>query len=193
MTKYFLTFPLRSLRFLFAIIGLFYLTSCTEKKTEPHIKGIYFDLAGYFKSEAKKLSAKKPEVKKTIIKDGASETKLLSDSIDWIKELKIFEDADINKPAWQKSFEGDTIKGEGIYTITYKTADEKIPVKEMVIVTDSIWQPTSISLKRNAQNFLYTSQQTLHYIPGKSYRLDSDMNVRWTFETKFSVEGVFTK
>lgn len=171
---------------------LFLFTSCTkqlqEKKSEP---GKFFDVVAYFYNEAETLNATKPEVNKTIIKDGATENKTFSDSIDWKKELKIFSENSINKPAWKDSFSADTLKEGSSNTITYKTADEKISVKEIVIVTDSLWQPTTISIKRDAKNFLYTSKQTLHYAPKKLYRLDSEMNVRWTFDTKFSVEGVF--
>lgn len=185
-------FSLRSLRLLCVLCGLFLVSSCSkeaqEKKSEP---GKFFDLIAYFSKEADALNATKPEIKKTIIKDGETETKTFSDSIDWKKELKIFSENSINKPAWKDSFSADTIKEGSSNTITYKTADEKISVKEIVIVTDSLWQPTAISIKRDAKNFLYTSQQTLHYSAQKSYRLDSEMHVRWTFDTKFSVEGVF--
>lgn len=171
---------------------LFLFASCSkeaqEKKSEP---GKFFDLVGYFQKEAEALNGTKPEITKTIIKDGATETKTLSDSIDWKKELKIFSENSINKPAWKDSFSADTLKEGSRNTITYKTADEKISVKEIVITTDSLWQPTDISIKRDAKNFLYTSQQTLHYAPKKLYRLDSEMHVRWTFDTKFSVEGIF--
>ena len=171
---------------------LFLFASCSkeheEKKSEP---GKFFDLVAYFHNEAEALNAIKPEITKTIIKDGATETKTLSDSIDWKKELKIFAENSINKPAWKDGFSADTLKEGSSNTITYKTADEKISVKEIKIFTDSLWQPTEICIKRDAKNFLYTSQQTLCYIPKKLYRLDSEMHVRWTFDTKFSVEGVF--
>ncbi len=175
------------------LCGLIFISSCSkeheEKKSEP---GKFFDLVAYFSQEADALNATKPEIKKTIIKDGETETKTFSDSIDWKKELKIFSENGINKPAWKDSFSADTIKEGSINTVIYKTSDEKISVKEIVIITDSLWQPTEISIKRNAKNFLYTSQQRLRYTPKKLYRLDSEMNVRWTFDTKFSVQGVFS-
>ncbi len=182
--KNFATLRLCVIFFLFASCS----KEAQEKKSEP---GKFFDLVAYFHNEAVALNATKPKITKTIIKDGATETKTLSDSIDWKKELKIFSENSINKPAWKDSFSADTLKESSSNTITYKTADEKISVKEIVITTDSIWQPTAISIKRDAKNFLYTSQQTLHYSAKKSYRLDSEMHVRWTFDTKFSVEGVF--
>lgn len=186
------SFSLRPLILCALCVKLFLLTSCSEEKKEPASKGIYFDLAGYFKAEGEKLNSQKPGVTKTIIKDGEKETKILSDSIDWKKELKIFADADINKPAWKQSFRTDTLKDGNNYIISCKTTDEKIPVKEIAVVTDSVWQPIQIFIKRIAKNFLYNSQQSLYYVPGKYYRLESEMNVRWTFETKFSVEGTFT-
>ena len=178
--------PLR----LYVILFLF--ASCSETKKEKETEpGKFFDLKDYFNSEANALNATKPEITKTIIKDGKTETKTFSDSIDWKKELKIFSENGINKPAWKDSYSADTAKNESDFTITYKTTDEKLSVKQVVIITDSIWQPKEISIKRDAKNFLYTSQQTMRYISKKSYRLDSEMNVRWTFDTKFSVEGVF--
>jgi len=182
----------RSLRLLCALCGFILLSSCSkeheEKKSEP---GKFFDLVAYFYIEATALDRLKPEIKKRIIKDGEKETKILSDSIDWKKELKIFSDCGINKPAWKESFTSDTSKTEHTAIITYTTSDEKIPVKEIRIITDSLWQPIEISIKRNAKNFLYTSEQTLVYNPRKYYSLTSEMHVRWTFETKFSVEGLF--
>jgi hypothetical protein len=130
-------------------------------------------------------------VQKTIVKDGKTETKILSDTIDWKKELRIFSENSINKPAWKDSFSADTTGEGSAHRISYTTTDEKISVKEIVVITDSLWKPTEISIRRDATNFLYTSAQTLRYIPRKSYRLDSKMNVRWTFDTQFSVEGVF--
>ena len=159
-----------------------------EKKSEP---GKFFDLVAYFTKEADALNTTKPQVSKTINKDGITETKTFSDSIDWKKELKIFSENNINRPAWKDSFSADTLKEGSNNTITFKTSDEKISVKEIKIFTDSLWQPIEICIKRDAKNFLYTSQQTLCYIPKKLYRLDSEMHVRWTFDTKFSVEGVF--
>ena len=159
-----------------------------EKTAEP---GKFFDLVAYFHNEATALNAAKPEITKTIIKDGETETKVFSDSIDWKKELKIFSENAINKPAWKDSFTADSMVEEGKNKVTYKTTDEKISVKEIIVFSDSVWQPIEICIKRNAKNFLYTSQQTLCYIPKKLYRLDSEMHVRWTFDTKFSVEGKF--
>lgn len=156
-----------------------------EKKSEP---GKFFDLVAYFSNEADKLNTAKPEVTKTITKDGETETQILSRNIDWNREFKIFKENGINKPAWKEVFSADTNN----HIISYKTQDGKISVKEIIIQTDSTWQPTAITIKRNAKNFLYTSEQTLNYIPGKSYRLDSKMHVRWTFDTRFSVEAKFT-
>lgn len=175
-----------------ALCVIIFFSACEKKQEEKTAEpGKFFDLVTYFHNEAVALNATKPEITKTITKDGATETKTFSDSIDWKKELKIFSENSINKPAWKNSFSADTIKEESRNTITYKTTDEKISVKEIVITTDSLWQPTVISINRAAKNFLYTSQQTLHYSAKKFYRLNSEMHVRWTFDTKFSVEGVF--
>lgn len=187
-----LTYKMKNFAALRLCVIILFFTSCSkeheEKKSEP---GKFFDLVGYFSKEADALNVTKPEITKTIIKDGATETKTLSDSIDWKKELKIFAENSINKPAWKDNFSADTIKEAEKNTIIYKSDDEKISVKEIKIFTDSLWQPTEICIKRDAKNFLYTSQQTLCYIPKRFYRLESEMHVRWTFDTKFSVEGKF--
>lgn len=181
-----------TLRLLCALCGLILISSCSDKGPEKETEeGIFFDIKGYFNKEADALNAVKPDVNKTIVKDGKTETHIVSDSIDWKKELKIFSENGINKPAWKDSFSADTIQSGSDHVITYKTTDEKISVKEIVVITDSVWKPIDITIKRDAKNFLYTSKQSMHYIPGKLYRLDSEMNVRWTFDTRFSVEGVF--
>lgn len=186
-------FSPRPLRLLCVLCGLFLIASCSQKQEEKTSEpGKYFDLVAYFHNEATALNAAKPEITKTITKDGETETHTFSDTINWKKELKIFSENGINKPAWSSSFAADTITEDGKNIITYKADDKKISVKEIKIFTDNSWQPTEICIKRNAKNFLYTSEQVLCYIPAKSYRVDSEMHVRWTFDTKFSVEGVFT-
>lgn len=174
---------------LFCILfGFILFSSCSEnqeeKKAEP---GKFFDVVEYFSNEADVLNAAKLTITKTIIKEGKAETRTFSDSIDWRKELKIFSENGINKPAWKNSFSADTSESQ----IIYKSLDEKIPVKEITLYFAADRKPEKITINKATKNFLYSSSLQLTYLPGKLYRVESEMNVRWVFETRFSVEGVF--
>src|SRR5476649_2853026 len=84
----------------------------------------YFDLKGYFKADAAKLTAHNKPVLKTVVHNTITESKKIS--IDnWDRELSLFSNSDINKPAWKDSYAMQNTANALIYTAKDSTLETK--------------------------------------------------------------------
>ena len=64
----------------------------------------YFDMKGFLDAQVAELSRQQPAVEKQVqLRDGRTETTRVS-NVDWAKELQIFYQADINKPALRGAY-----------------------------------------------------------------------------------------
>ena len=158
---------------LFLLGSFLLLTSCNsspaeQQKTVP----LYFDLKGYFEKEALRLQRAQPLVSKSVSINGSEETKSLKIA-NWKAELAAIADADINKASWRRLFTVHHKNGK----VHYTTAEEKIPVKE-VIVAYSQNKPVAVVVLMKASNMLYTSVDSLHYYPDSLYQINKSQHIR---------------
>lgn len=176
------------MKFIFKIPLGFLMMASACSNPEPGKKTTdksYFDLKGYFAAEALTLQQQNPLISKTVVLNGSQEEKKLQIA-DWSKELSIFIDADINKPAW---------KGEFTHTVTdslesYTTKNEKIPVRKVDLHrSGSTIDEISIILHTN--NSLYDSADTLVYKPGKLYQINKSQKIRLMDQKSYLILGVF--
>ncbi|TDB68780.1 hypothetical protein [Arundinibacter roseus] len=105
------------------------------------------------------LNQQKPAVEKQMIVGEQSESRN-SDAIDWQKELELFIQADINKPAYRQSYE---VSRPDSLTFTYVLKNgEDLPVQFLkVILDDQNRQPARIEAKIVSKNPLYESEKNL--------------------------------
>lgn len=130
-------------------------------------------------------------VRKEVTKDGHSHVVERGD-IDWKEELDAFKEADINRPAWRGQFKIDTISLERVYVITYKTDNEEIPVKNVVITVDKdTRQCLQVTVDKRTENFLYSSDQSLFFTTGEGYMMKGKLSVNYLFESEYSIESEF--
>ena len=98
------------------------LNACNPEIKEGETKR-YFDLKGLIETQIKTLNTKKPFVQKTILMSEKSESHLVN-TIDWAKELELFIQMDLNKPAFIQSYQVDSSST----SVNYKLKDnEKLP------------------------------------------------------------------
>lgn len=177
------------------IIPLLLLAACSPPPaTAPQTENRYFDLAGFIDKEVARLQELKPEVEKTVTLNGQSETKTISD-IDWAQELQAFRDGDINKAAWRDSYNADstvvtTLNGDST-VVVYSARSEALPVQSIVAFFGGTTELVEITIKRQSDNFLYTSKQTLKYSVDKEYRLENNQETVLIGEKKVMVVGKF--
>src|SRR5690554_5546870 len=167
-----------------AYLSVFFLLSCTGQREDTElIKKAYFDLAGYFKAHGEALSQKQAKIRKTIVKNGRSESKTLQIG-DWEKELSLFVGSDINKPAWTPSYE-TTQEGD---TLTYRALDPDLRT-QLIRISGSGNAVAMVYIKNQEENALYKSEEELFYYPDSLYRIDKRQDVRVIGINEYRIEG----
>jgi len=131
------------------------LSACNEEVKENQTNK-YFDLKGLIASQIKILIKRKPEVQKSILIAGKSENKAVK-TIDWAKELALFIQADLNKPAFSQSYQVDSSSTGVKYTLK---ETEKLPVKYLNITKLEAGR-INIEALINNENYLYKTERHL--------------------------------
>jgi hypothetical protein len=162
------------------------LAACQQKETSK--KQIeYVDLRGYFNAEANRLNAQKFTFTKTVCINRKKESKLLNKSIDWEKELSVFKEADINKPAFKGMYQISMLPNKTIYTTLSKNAS----VKRIEIDFGNTKKPVGIRIFQLTKNMIYQSTDTLSYYPDSIYSIHKKQEVRVLGTTVYTIEGKF--
>lgn len=148
----------KSSSFLF-VIGVLMLSACREEETDPNEKKTYYDLKGFVDNQIVYLNEKKPKVTKTVQLDGKKELRAEIET-DWKKELELFAQADINKPAYRNSYSIIRIDSS-VYEYRIKEG-EKLPVQYLMIKVDSATQqPVSVKALLRSENKIYSSEKSI--------------------------------
>jgi hypothetical protein len=98
----------------------------------------YFDVAGFLGQEAARLNQQKPAVEKQVkLRNGVLETTRVP-QVDWAKELQIFQQADINKPALRGTYTIDSLTTpEGLTKRVYRRQPgQEYPVEQLSVLTE---------------------------------------------------------
>lgn len=132
-----------------------FLTSCGAENQEGQTKK-YFDLKGLIEQQIQVLQKRKPVIQKTISMAEKSENQQVK-SVDWAKELELFTQVDLNKPAYISSYTIDS-SANGMKYVLKET--EKLPVKYLTI-TKVGGKTTQIEALVSNENYLYQSEKHL--------------------------------
>lgn len=145
--------------FLYIFMCLTMLSACRESVTDPNEKKAYYDLKGFVENQIVYLNEKKPKVAKTVQLDGKKELRVGIET-NWKKELELFAQADINKPAYNKSY-SVTRSDSSVYE--YKIREgENLPVRYLMIKVDSATQqPVLVKALLRSENRIYSSEKLI--------------------------------
>lgn len=148
----------KSSSFLFVICVLI-VSACRDTATDPNEKKTYYDLKGFIDNQIVYLNEKRPKVTKTVRLNGKKEVRAEIET-DWKKELELFAQADINKPAYRNSYA--VIRSDSsIYEYRIKEG-EKLPVQYLMIRVDSATQqPVSVKALLRSENRIYSSEKSI--------------------------------
>jgi len=141
----------------FLVFFLLLFTCCGSSDQQAPRFSAYFDIKSFVNSQISLLGSKNPIVKKTMFSDGMTEIRSQK-NVNWKKELELFVQADINKPAYGKSykiFRPDSLTYEYILK-----PGETLPVQTLKIVVDNnSGKPRLIRAVIGSKNKLYESQK----------------------------------
>jgi hypothetical protein len=168
---------------LFCVLAMF--ASCNLKSNEKQTTHAYFSINDYFKNEVLRLSKNNPSILKTVVVSGKAEQKTLQIK-NWQQELSSFTDADINKASWKGSFLLAKTDTSEIYT----SQSDKIPVKKLIVVKEND-KVKRIKIFLVNENNLYTSNDSLVYIPDDFYEIKKTQKIKLMDNKKYVIQGKF--
>lgn len=175
-------------RFLYLLLGTsaFIFFSCTNSGNQTANQNSYFDLKNYFEQEASRLNSERPKISKTVNDNGKVETKSVQDTL-WVKELAVFINSNINKPAWSKSYSVVKTDTSEIYT----AIDSSLKTKSIQILRTSKDAIKSIKIVNRTSNELYDLDEWLTYSPNHFYTIERKQKAKLLKESYFKIEGRF--
>jgi hypothetical protein len=159
------------------------LPACKPAIKEDGVKIKYFDLKAYFKADSARLSKLNKPILKTVNHNGVIESKEVKID-DWSRELSLFIESDINKPAWRDSYSVQTTPTIVIYTAT----DDDLKTRE-IIVNKTGDKVKYIVIYNYTKNILYYTKEKLTYMPDSIYKIEKTQHVRLLGLNKYVITG----
>jgi hypothetical protein len=174
------------------IFIFFLFISCQNQESQENIKK-HYDLANFIHFQIKQLTDNQPLTTKTVLIDGKSEN-LESKKIDWSKELELFIQADLNKQAYENSYEEAKSDSSIVYQLK---ADEKLPVKSLKIYFDATHSPKLIEAELLTKNYLYESHKSLKMSvlnnQLQNYKIKGSQELFIGSKKEFEINGILKK
>ena len=186
------------MRFLYSSCFLFTLLfgSCNNsaQQTQPNV---YYDVLGFVKHQISDLSAQKPLVSKMVSINQKRNQENTHD-VNWSRELELFTQADINKPALRSSYQ--IVRPDSLtYQYTLKKTEEQLTVRSLLVRLDAVThQPRQIEAVLQTNNPLYSSERHLLLESGRGagqqwrvqhYKLSGFQKLPYFAKNEFLVEG----
>jgi len=162
-----------------SLAAFIFLMGCDQPQEKAPGKKVYYDLKNFIETQETFLSEQKPTVDKIMSVSGKNEARSTKE-IDWKKELELFIQADINKPAYSKSYA--VSRPDSLTSVYTLKTDEDIPVKALKIVLDKVTKnPVFIKALLRSENKLYQSEKNIEM----NYKSESN---QWHL-TSYSIQG----
>jgi len=179
------------------LILCLFVFSCDNSSPQTTSKPVYFDVAGYVKGQIQTLSTQKPTVTKNAFINQQANNQTTK-KIDWEKELELFVQADINKPAFRNSY--TIVRPDSLtYQYTLRPTEEKLTVRSLMVKLDSTThQPAQITAVLKSENPLYQSERRLVLESGateakgwavRKYRVEGFQQLTYFDRNEFRVRG----
>jgi len=161
-------------------------TSCKPENLQEGAQKEYFDLKAYFKKNIALLKKQNKPITKTVIHNGATETKQVKIS-NWETELGMFAESDINKPAWKGSY----AKQDSAGATVYKALDEGLKTRKIVIDKNAGGDIKRIYIYNEVNNALYKATEELSFYPDSIYSINKHQKVTLLGANTYNITGNF--
>ena len=152
---------LRYISLITVVCLAFPLISCdeTNQREDDQVKS-YYDISGFIEGQIVRMNNEQPKVSKTVSM-GSETNQISGNKIDWKKELELFMQADINKPAYRLSY--ITQRPDSLTTIyIVKQGEKQLSVHYLKIVLDRVYKvPLHVSAVLKSENKLYKSEKNI--------------------------------
>jgi hypothetical protein len=167
-------------------VSFFYL--CNLVACKPEVAGSngkpkFFGIKEYFTNEARRLTALKPKVIKTVSYNGKHESKSISIN-NWLREFSFFLESDINKPSWKDSYSVKTNPD----SIVYNAVDTTLYTRKLVVNLNG-GKVVSIMILNRTKNLLYKEKEELLYYPDSVYLISKVQHTIFLGTNNYNISG----
>lgn len=178
--------------FLILTLGFIFLQFCfsCSNPAEKAQKHLYFEWKQFLQAEITRLKSINPPIRKSIILNEKKEEKTLH-QVNFENELSLFLDADLNKPAFENSY--DNLSENNIIWYSLKK-EENLKVKKVLIHLDNAEMPENVEIVIQEKNILFSTEKKLnmHFTEGKlqTYSIEGTQQLAWLSPTNYKMMGV---
>lgn len=133
---------------------------------------MYFNIKAFLDTQAQELTRRKPAVEKRVeLRGGQIETTRVPE-VDWSKELQIFYQADINKPALRGAYAVDSVaKGDTLLRTYRRKTGIDNSVERITVLSDAASpesaQEITATLTQNNPLFFSQKRVVMHTTDGR--------------------------
>jgi hypothetical protein len=132
------------------------LFACSDLQMKPQAAThLYFDLPSFVKQQIEILKKQPCKVQKSLTSDSQTQ-EISADTVDWQKELALFLEADINKPALRDAY----FVNKDNSKVEYWAMDKRAKVRR-ILVKGNAENPTEIQVSMLDANLLYQTEKEL--------------------------------
>ena len=157
------------------VLLLLLFPACEAERVESELaEQPFFSLTDYFAGEIDRLADHATPVRKSVMLNGETEEKTFP-NLDFSRELTIFQQADINKPAWHEKYRVDSmIAADGrLSGLRYTALDTSLVTRELAVDLDAGGRPAEIQVVKQSGNVLSRGFQRLTYRPETGYIIEA--------------------
>ncbi|PVY40412.1 hypothetical protein [Pontibacter virosus] len=186
----------------YRIIGLFALLwglAACERPTPPLAtdREPAYDLTGYLQAQTARLQQEQPPVLKSVITKGQPTETLQMEELDWEKELAIFQEVDLSRPALRDFYreERHSLPNGSTVSIFTKDAEAAAPVDRLQLTISPSQKLESLEAMVLEENLLFYSKRniSLSAEPGtgnlSSYRVEGVQKLIFGDSLRYRVDA----
>lgn len=139
-----------------------------------------YDLTGYLQQQTQRLQAEKPMVLKSVETQNKPTETIETSDVDWEKELSIFQEVDLSRPALRDFYQEQqqTLPNGSTIIVFLKAEEAAAPVEQLVLTVSPFQKLERLEAVVLEENILFYSKRkiTLTAEPGtgnvSSYRVE---------------------
>lgn len=162
------------------------------QNADVNLPSPFFDLKAFFNREIERLQNEQPRVRKTVGIDGKKETQIL-DSLNYVEDLNIFLQADINRSAWWDKYAVDSTLAEGkLQSIRYAAKTEDLKTRSLIIDFSGD-QVRQVEIENRTDGPTARLNQHLVYKPAWGYHIQSSQKVTFSRPQEMTIDVVFER
>ncbi|PKV67289.1 hypothetical protein [Pontibacter ramchanderi] len=186
----------------YRIIGLLALlcgfTAC-ERPTPPLAAGKEpaYDLTAYLQEQTARLQQEQPPVLKSVITKGQPTETIQLEELDWEKELAIFQEVDLSRPALRDFYsdERHTLPNGSTMSVFTKNVEAAAPVERLQLTVSPAKKLEQLEAVVLEENLLFYSKRNIRLMaePGtgnlSSYRVEGVQKLIFGDSLRYRVDA----